>query len=115
MEITFEFWYLLPISILIATIARSSGIGGAVFFSPLFMLVLKLDLKVAVGTALATELFGFASGLIAYYRTKLIDLWVERSSATINYSVPAFGVEIEMMNDSISLASIFVQRGAASP
>ena len=32
MELAFEFWYLLPISILIATIAMSSGIGGAVFF-----------------------------------------------------------------------------------
>lgn len=43
MEITFEFWYLFPISILIATIAMSSGVGGAVFFSPLFMLVLQLE------------------------------------------------------------------------
>ncbi|MFU8842706.1 MAG: hypothetical protein ACNA7V_02745 [Bacteroidales bacterium] len=29
MELTFEFWYLLPISIIIATIAMSSGVGGA--------------------------------------------------------------------------------------
>ncbi len=43
MEITFEFWYLFPISILIATIAMSSGVGGAVFFSPLFMLVFQLE------------------------------------------------------------------------
>ena len=73
MEISFELWYLFPISILIATIAMSSGIGGAVFFSPLFMLALKLDPMVAVGTALITELFGFSSGLIAYYKAKLID------------------------------------------
>lgn len=73
MELTFEFWYLLPISIIIATIAMSSGVGGAVFFSPLFILALKLDPKVAIGTALATEFFGFASGVIAYARAKLID------------------------------------------
>ena len=73
MEITFELWYLLPLSILIATIAMSIGIGGAVFFSPLFMLVLKLDPVVAVGTALITELFGFSSGLFAYVKAKLID------------------------------------------
>jgi len=73
MEISLELWYLLPISILIATIAMSSGIGGAVFFSPLFMLVLKLDPVVAIGTALITELFGFSSGLIAYMKAKLID------------------------------------------
>jgi len=29
MELTFEFWYLLHISIIIATIAMSSGVGGA--------------------------------------------------------------------------------------
>lgn len=73
MEITFELWYLLPLSILIATIAMSSGIGGAVFFSPLFMIALKLDPIVAVGTALLTELFGFSSGLYAYVKAKLID------------------------------------------
>jgi uncharacterized membrane protein YfcA len=73
MEISFELWYLFPVSILIATVAMSSGIGGAVFFSPLFMLALKLDPMVAVGTALITELFGFSSGLIAYVKAKLID------------------------------------------
>ncbi|NOY50276.1 MAG: sulfite exporter TauE/SafE family protein [Chlorobi bacterium] len=73
MEISPELWYLLPVSIIIAMIAMSSGIGGAVFFSPLFMLGLKLDPTIAVGTALITELFGFSSGLIAYVKTKLID------------------------------------------
>jgi len=73
MELTFEFWYLFPISLIIATVAMSSGIGGAVFFSPLFMLALKLEPGIAVGTALATEFFGFTSGVIAYSRAKLID------------------------------------------
>lgn len=71
--VSIEFWYLFPVSILIATIAMSTGIGGAVFFSPLFMLVLKLDPIVAIGTALITELFGFSSGLYAYVKAKLID------------------------------------------
>ncbi len=31
MELTIQYWYLLPISVLIATIAMSSGLGGAVF------------------------------------------------------------------------------------
>lgn len=73
MELTIEFWYLLPISIIIATLAMSSGLGGAVFFSPLFMLAMKLEPQVAIGTALATEFFGFSSGVIAYSRAKLID------------------------------------------
>lgn len=68
-----EYWYLFPVSIAVATLAMASGIGGAVFFSPIFILWLKLDPAVAVGVALVTEFFGFSSGLIAYVRAKLID------------------------------------------
>ncbi|NBC05798.1 MAG: TSUP family transporter [Bacteroidetes bacterium] len=87
MELSLEFWYLFPISVLIATIAMSTGIGGAVFFSPLFMLALKLDPKIAIGAALVTELFGFLSGLAAYYRSKLIDFSL--AGSLLLYSVPA--------------------------
>lgn len=86
MELTLEFWYLLPISIVIATLAMSSGIGGAVFFSPLFILALKLEPKIAIGAALATELFGFSSGLIAYYKAKLIDFKLAKN--LLIFSVP---------------------------
>lgn len=81
------YWYLLPISVLIATTAMASGIGGAVFFSPLFILVLKLDPAVAVGTALITELFGFSSGLFAYWRRRLIDFKLGRD--LLLFSIPA--------------------------
>ncbi|MFN2396196.1 MAG: sulfite exporter TauE/SafE family protein, partial [Bacteroidales bacterium] len=87
MELTFEYWYLFPIAILIATLAMASGVGGAVFFSPLFMLALKLDPRIAVGTALITELFGFSSGVLAYYRTKLIDF--KLAANLLIFSVPA--------------------------
>ncbi|MDF1570606.1 MAG: sulfite exporter TauE/SafE family protein [Bacteroidales bacterium] len=87
MEISFELWYLFPASILIATIAMSSGIGGAVFFSPLFMLALRLEPQIAIGSALITELFGFSSGLIAYYKAKLIDY--KLAVSILLFSVPA--------------------------
>ena len=48
MELGFGHWYLFPISILIATTAMASGVGGAVFFSPLFILVLQLEPAVSV-------------------------------------------------------------------
>ncbi|NBB90820.1 MAG: TSUP family transporter [Spirochaetes bacterium] len=70
---TFEFWFLLPVAFAIATLAMASGIGGATFFSPLFILALRLEPEVAIGTALITETFGFASGLFAYIRDKVID------------------------------------------
>lgn len=87
MELSFEFWYLFPASIFIATIAMSTGIGGAVFFSPLFKLALKLEPKIAVGAALITELFGFSSGLIAYYKAKLIDFKLAKN--LLIFSLPA--------------------------
>ncbi|AFZ54638.1 sulfite exporter TauE/SafE family protein [Cyanobacterium aponinum] len=69
----FEYWYMFPFSIVIATIAMASGVEGATFFTPLFMLVLKLPPEVAIGTGLITEVFGFSSGLFAYIRKGLID------------------------------------------
>ena len=71
--IGFEFWFMLPVSILIATIALGSGVEGATFFSPLFILALGLPPEVAIGTGLITEVFGFGSGLYAYASRKLID------------------------------------------
>ena len=84
--LNFGYWYLFPISILIATTAMASGIGGAVFFSPLFILVLKLEPSVAVGTALMTELFGFSSGLFAYWKRRLIDFKMGRE--LLLFSIP---------------------------
>jgi uncharacterized protein len=87
LELSFEFWYLFPLSILIATIAMSSGIGGAVFFSPLFILALKIQPHIAIGAALITEFFGFSSGLAAYIKAKLIDFKLARN--LLLFSVPA--------------------------
>jgi len=68
-----HYWFMFPIGVLIATTAMASGVGGATFFSPLFILVLGLPPEVAIGTGLITEVFGFASGLYAYARKRLID------------------------------------------
>lgn len=68
-----QYWYMLPISILIATTAMASGVGGATFFSPLSILALGLPLEIAISTGLITEVFGFASGVYAYAHKRLID------------------------------------------
>lgn len=70
---TLEYWFMLPVSIVVATIAMASGVEGATFFTPLFILALRLPPEIAIGTGLITEVFGFASGLFAYARRKLID------------------------------------------
>lgn len=73
MNIELAYWYMLPVSIVFASIATTIGVGGATFFSPLFMLVLKLRPEVAIGTALITEVFGFSSGVLGYGYKRLID------------------------------------------
>ena len=70
---TLQYWFMFPIAVLIATVAMASGVGGATFFSPLFILALGLPPEVAIGTGLITEVFGFASGVFAYARKRLID------------------------------------------
>jgi hypothetical protein len=82
-----EFWFMLPIGIVIATIAMASGVGGATFFSPLFILGLGLSPELAVGSGLVVEVFGFGSGLYAYVRRQLIDYRV--GSMLLSATVPA--------------------------
>ena len=107
MELSLEYWVLFPISAIIATIAMASGIGGAVFFSPLFMLALQLDAKIAVGTALITELFGFTSGLIAYIKTKLIDYHLAKNLLLFSIPFAILGLLIADYFPDVILKTIF--------
>lgn len=78
---------MLPVAVLIATIAMASGVGGATFFSPLFILGLGLSPELAVGSGLVVEVFGFGSGVYAYVRRKLIDYRV--GGMLLSATVPA--------------------------
>jgi uncharacterized membrane protein YfcA len=80
-------WWLFPVAIVIAAIANGAGIGGATFFSPLFVIVLGLEPATAIGVALGTEVFGFASGVVAHGRAGAIDWRMVRLLVTA--SVPA--------------------------
>jgi hypothetical protein len=53
----------------------------------LFIIVLGLEPAVAIGTALVTEVFGFASGVVGHWRKRTIDWKVVRLLAVA--SVPA--------------------------
>lgn len=75
------YWFMLPVSVLVATTAMLCGIGGAALFTPIFIILFPLlgpeyTLKstvAAIGAALLTSTFGFSSGFIGYYRNRLID------------------------------------------
>lgn len=52
---------------------------GSHSLHPYFWLGLGLDAEVAIGTSLLTEVFGFASGVRAYVRRRLIAYRLARS------------------------------------
>lgn len=76
-----QYWFMFPVSIGIATTAMLSGIGGAALFIPIFVIIFPIlgpeypleTTAAALGSALLTEVFGFSSGFVGYYRKKLID------------------------------------------
>ena len=75
------YWFMFPVAMCIATTAMLSGIGGAAMFAPIFMIIFPIlgpeypfeGIAAAIGVALLTEVFGFSSGFVGYYRKKLID------------------------------------------
>jgi len=68
-----ELWWVFPAAIVFSTVAIGSGVSGALFFSPFFMLVVGLTPVQAVGAGLLTEVFGMGNGLRSYVRAKLVD------------------------------------------
>lgn len=88
---SFEYWFMMPLSILIATVAMASGVEGATFFAPLFILGLGLPTDVAIGTGLITEVFGFSSGLFAYIKRKLIDYKLAKDLLVVTIPVALLG------------------------
>ena len=73
------YWFMLPVCILIASVAMLTGISGTAMLTPFLILVFPiihvpvLTPSEAIGMALFTEFFGFSSGMIGYRRERLID------------------------------------------
>ncbi len=82
-----QIWWVLPVSIGIATVALSSGISGALFFSPFFLLIIGLEPAQAIGAGLMTELFGTAFGSYNYVRQGVVDFHTARR--LLMASIPA--------------------------
>ena len=89
---SFDNWFMFPISIVIATIAMASGVGGATFFAPILLLGLGLPPEVAIGVGLITEVFGFTSGLVAYLRRKLVDFRLAKAILVFSIPMAVLGV-----------------------
>ncbi len=86
-----EYWFMFPVAVMVATTAMASGVGGATFFAPIFILVLRLSPEIAIGTGLVTEVFGFASGVGAYARKRLIDYRLGVALLLVTIPMAIFG------------------------
>jgi uncharacterized membrane protein YfcA len=82
-----EFWYMFPLGIVMTAVGIASGVGGATFYAPLFILGLGLPPPLAIGSGLVVEVFGFGSGVYAYIRRQLVDYRIGR--AMLVATVPA--------------------------
>ena len=71
---SFEFWYMFPVAILIAILANSSGFSGGVLFQPIYNLLLNIPLPNAIATGIATETIGMTSGAIRYLYYKMPEM-----------------------------------------
>ncbi len=100
-------WFLFPTSIAIATVATASGIGGAIFFAPIFLLVLGLEPIVAFGAALLTQLFGLSSGLLVYVRARLVDFRLGGSLLMFSLLASVLGVMLADRVPQEALKGVF--------
>jgi len=78
MEQVLEVWWVLPVAVLFSTVAIASGVSGALFFSPFFILAVGLEPAQAVGAGLITELVGASFGSISYIRQRVVDFTTVR-------------------------------------
>ena len=66
-------WWVFPAAVVFSTIALASGVSGALFFSPFFMLGVGLAPAQAIGAGLLTEVFGMGNGLRSYVKQGVVD------------------------------------------
>ncbi len=71
---SFEYWYMFPVSIVIAIICNSSGFSGGVLFQPIYNLFMNIPIQNAVATGIATETVGMTSGALRYLYYRMIEL-----------------------------------------
>src|SRR5260370_37605669 len=74
------YWFMFPACSLIAAAATFSGISGAAFITPVFLIgfplmgVPPLSTVAAIGTSLFLETSGFGTAVYRYWRRRLADM-----------------------------------------
>src|SRR5262252_735455 len=91
------YWFMLPVCILIASVALFSGISGAALLTPTFLIrcplfgVPRLTTLAAIATSLFLESSGFGTGLYRYLKMRLVAHKTARSMVLITLPLGALG------------------------
>jgi len=113
---SFEYWYMFPVSIVIAILANSSGFSGGVLFQPIYNLVLKIPIQNSVATGIATETIGMTSGALRYLWYRMVELPIGFTMIMLTIPGVVLGNHILLIvqADLIKLILGFVILGLAS-
>ena len=91
------YWFMLPVCVVIASVAMFSGISGAALLTPTFLIgfplfgVPRLTTLAAIGTSLFLESSGFGTGLYRYLKLKLVDVQTAKSMILVTLPLGALG------------------------
>lgn len=91
------YWFMLPVCVVIASVAMFSGISGAALLTPTFLIgfplfgVPRLTTLAAIATSLFLESSGFGTGLYRYLKLRLVDVTTARSMILITLPLGALG------------------------
>lgn len=107
MSLHTTYWYMLPVSVLVATVAMLTGVGGSKFFAPIFLILLKLEPHEAFGVALFTQSFGFLSGFMAYSHRRSIDYGTGVKLLAVTIPVSLLAVSLGRYIPAVYLERLF--------
>ena len=100
-------WWVYPAALCIAALAISTGISGALFFVPFFLLVVGVSPAQAIGGGLMTMIFGTGSGAFSYVRQGVVDFTIVKSLLLVTVPFAMAGAVLALMIDPGALRVLF--------
>ena len=100
-------WWVYPAALCIAALAISTGISGALFFVPFFLLVVGVSPAQAIGGGLMTMIFGTGSGTFSYVRQGVVDFTIVKSLLLVTVPFAMAGAVLALLSDPDALRVLF--------
>lgn len=89
-----ELWFLFPVGVVIAIFAMATGVSGANFWAPVYLLWLRLDPQLGFWLSLVSMIFGFSSGLARNLRQGTVNCFLVREYLKIVLPLTILGAVI---------------------